>query len=73
MNEQANWQPDGVPLRLAPEARSANSSLPPFLAPSEDAPDSHGFPLLERSRTKDGWCFGTKSEPDCPGGQGQIQ
>ena len=69
MDEQANLQPEGVPLRLDPEARSADPSVPAFLARPEDAPVYHGFPLLERSRTEDGWCFGTISEPDCPEGR----
>ena len=72
MDEQANWQPAGVPLRLDPEARSADPSLPAFLARPEDATVYHGFHLLERSRIEDGCCFGTISEPDCPEGQGQI-
>ena len=38
MGEEASWQPDGVPLRLNPEARSAEPSLPAFLARPEDAP-----------------------------------
>ncbi len=69
MNKEANWQPEGVPLRLDPEARSADPSSPAFLARPEDAPVYHGFPMLERSRTEDGWCFGTISEPDCPEGR----
>ena len=43
--------------------------LPAFLARPEDAPVYHGFPLLENSRTDDGWCFGTISEPECPEGR----
>jgi hypothetical protein len=69
MDEQANWHPDGVPLRLDTEAPTADPSLPAFLARPEDAPVYHGFPLLEGSRTEDGWCFGTISEPDCPEGR----
>ena len=68
MNKEASWQPEGVPLRLDPEARSADPSLPAFIARPEDAPAYHGFPMLEESRTDDGWCFGTISEPDCPEG-----
>lgn len=49
-------------------ARSADPSLPAFLARPVDAPVYHGFPMLERSRTEDGWCFGIISEPDCPDG-----
>jgi hypothetical protein len=68
MEEELTWQPEGVPLRLDPEAQSVDSSLPAFLARPEDAPVYHGFPLLEISRTDDGWCFGTISEPDCSEG-----
>lgn len=68
MNE-ANWQPEGVPLRLDPQARSADPSLPAFVARPEEVPVYHGFPLLEGSRTEDGWYFGTISEPDCPEGR----
>ena len=73
MDEQSNWQPEGVPLRLDPEARSADHSLPALLAPPEEAPVYHGFLLLERSGIEDGRCLGTISEPDCPDGQGQIR
>lgn len=69
MEEQQISQPKGVPLRLDPDARSADPSLPAFLARPEDEPVYHGFPLLEQSRTEDGWCFGTISEPDCPEGR----
>ena len=61
-------QPEGVPLRLDPEARSTDLSSPAFLARPKDAPVYHGFPMLEQSRTDDGWCFGTISEPDCSKG-----
>ena len=40
-------QDDGRPLRLDPEATSANPNLPGFLARPEDAPVYHGFPILE--------------------------
>jgi hypothetical protein len=69
MNEPLNWKPDGVPLRLDPEAQSADPSLPAFLARPEGAPVYHGFPLLEESMTADGWCFGTISDYDCPEGR----
>ena len=42
--------------------------VPAFLARPKDAPVYHGFALLEQSRTDDGWCFGTISEPDSPEG-----
>jgi hypothetical protein len=68
MDEQPTSQPEGVPVRLDPDARSTNSSLPDFLARPKDAAVYHGFPILENSRTDDGWCFGTVSEPDCSEG-----
>lgn len=69
MDEPSGWQPEGIPLRLDPEAESADPSLPAFLARPEGAPVYHGFPLLEESRTADGWCFGIISDPDCPQGR----
>ena len=39
-------------------AESADPSLPAFLARPEGAPVYHGFPLVEETRTPDGWCFG---------------
>ena len=61
-------RPNGIPLRLDPEAETADPSLPGFLARPDGAPVYHGFPLLERSKTPDGWCFGTISDPACPEG-----
>jgi hypothetical protein len=69
MDEQPAWQSEGVPLRLDPDALSADSSLSAFLAGPNDAPVYYGFPMLEQSRTDDGWCFGTISEPDCSEGR----
>jgi hypothetical protein len=69
MSERPDWHPQGKPLRLDPEAASADPSLPAFLARPEDAPVYHGFPLLEETRTPDGWCFGTISDYDCPEGR----
>jgi hypothetical protein len=63
MEEEPTSQPEGVSLRLDPDAQSADSSLPAFLARPEGAPVYYGFPMLEQSRTDDGWCFGTISEP----------
>jgi hypothetical protein len=68
-NEQGDSQPEAIPLRLNPEAESADPTLPAFLARPEDAPVYHGFPVMEMSRTDDGWCFGTISDPDCPEGR----
>jgi hypothetical protein len=69
MDEQPNLHPQGKPIRLDPQAESADPILPAFLARPADAPVYHGFPLLEESRTPDGWCFGTISDPDCPEGR----
>jgi hypothetical protein len=69
MDEQSPLQPEGVPLRLDDDALSADPSLPAFLARPKGAPVYHGFPMLEHSRTDDGWCFGTISEPDCSEGR----
>jgi hypothetical protein len=57
----------GIPLKLDPEAESADASLPAFLARPEGAPCYHGFPLLEETRTDDGWCYGTISSYDHAG------
>ncbi len=61
-----NPKPKGVPLRLDRDARSADSSLPAYVARPEDAPVYHGFRLLEQSRTDDGRCSGRISEPGSP-------
>jgi hypothetical protein len=68
MNEPTQY-PQGKPLRFDPTAESADPSLPAFLARPAGAPVYHGFPLLDESRTDDGWCFGTISDPDCPEGR----
>jgi hypothetical protein len=68
MEEEPTSRSDGVPLRLEPEAQSADSSLPAFLARPEGTPVYHGFLMLEQSRTEDCWCFGTISEPECSEG-----
>jgi hypothetical protein len=69
MDESPDWQPQGVPLRLDPEAGSAAPTLPAFLDRPQGAPVYHGFLLLEESRTADGWCFGSISDFDCPEGR----
>jgi hypothetical protein len=66
--QSAMCQPEGVPLRLDADAESADSSLPAFIARPAGAPVYAGFPLLEASRTADGWHFGTISDPACPDG-----
>jgi hypothetical protein len=60
--------PQGIPLRLDTGAESADPSLPAFLARPANAPVYHGFPILEESRTADGWCFGTITDFDERGG-----
>src|SRR5271157_547547 len=68
MDEALKWRSEGVPLRLDPEAESTDPSLPAFLGRPKGAPVYHGFPLLEESRTADGWCFGIISDPECRAG-----
>ena len=69
MDEQSYWKPEGIPLRLDPEAETADPSLPAFLARPKGTPVYHGFPLLEQSRTEDGWCFGIVSGCDSQEGR----
>lgn len=64
MDNPSERRPEPSPSRLDHGAESADPLLPAFLARPEDAPVYHGFPLLESSRTGDGWCFGTISDPD---------
>jgi len=52
-----------------PMRSPADPALPAFMARPAGAPVYHGFPLLEESRTDDGWCFGIISDPDCPEGR----
>jgi hypothetical protein len=68
MDEAPDRQPRGLPLRLDPETEPADPTLPAFLARPQGAPVYHGFPLLEESRTADGWCFGSISDFDSPEG-----
>lgn len=63
---------EGVPktLLLDPEAETADSDKPAFLAPPPDSEPFHGSPLLDVTRT-DGWCLGAVTdpcEPDCARG-----
>jgi hypothetical protein len=67
--EKPKLHPQGKPLRLGLSAASADATLPAFLTRPPDAPVYYGFPLLEESRTDDGWCFGMISDPDCPEGR----
>lgn len=48
---------DGRPLKLDPDAVSANPRLPAFLARPAGAPVYHGFPIVPESWT-DGWMYG---------------
>jgi hypothetical protein len=57
----------GRPLRLDPEAASANSPEPVFVARPPGAPVYHGFPLVPESAT-DGWTYGAITEFEDPNG-----
>ena len=67
--------PDGLPMRLDPEAVSADPTLPAFLAKPAGAPVYHGFPLIKETRT-DGWCYGAITgfeDPEgCEAGDGFV-
>jgi hypothetical protein len=60
-------EPIGRPLRLDPNACSASTDLPAFLARPVDPPVYHGFPFVEESRTDD-WVFGTITDYENPEG-----
>lgn len=47
----------GRPLRLDPDAESADPDKPAFLARPEGAPVYHDFPVVPESET-DGWLYG---------------
>jgi len=49
---------DGRRILTDDGAESADPNLPAFLARPVDKPVYHGFPLIEETRTADGWCFG---------------
>ena len=51
-------KPVSQPIVVDPNAASADPALPGFLARPDGAPVYHGFPLMEETRTPDGWCFG---------------
>jgi hypothetical protein len=59
MNDE---RPRGRRILLDPNAQSADPELPAFLARPSGAPVYHGFPLIEETRTEDGWCFGAITE-----------
>jgi len=59
--------PRGRPMVLDPNAQSADPELPAFLARPDGAPVYHGFPMMEETRTPDGWCFGLITDPDGAG------
>ena len=67
--------PDGLPIRVDPEAESADSRLPAFLARPEGAPVYHGFPLILETST-DGWCYGAitafEDPKGCEAGDGFV-
>lgn len=58
---------DGHRILTDPDAKSADASLPAFLARPEGAPVYHGFPLIPESMT-DGWCLGAISHFEYPEG-----
>ncbi len=62
MDRPSDGDFEGIPLRRDLDAESADPPSPAFLDRPEGAPVYHGFPLLEESRTADGWCFGTISD-----------
>ena len=51
----------GRPLRLDPEAESADPSKPAFLARPDGAPVYHGFPVIPETETH-GWFYGVISD-----------
>jgi hypothetical protein len=53
----------GQSVRIDPLAKSADSSLPAFIAIPKGAPVYHGFPLLAHSE-KEGFSFGVITEPN---------
>ncbi|MBI5801660.1 MAG: 3-deoxy-8-phosphooctulonate synthase [Verrucomicrobia bacterium] len=58
---------DPKSLKLDENAKSADESLPAFLARPDDAPVYHGFPLVPETTT-DGWCLGAITEYADPSG-----
>lgn len=56
-NERDNGRPKGRPLSLDPNAESASSELPAFLARPANKPVYHGFSVLA-DVVVDGFTFG---------------
>jgi hypothetical protein len=56
-----------APLKLDPDAASADSELPALLAKPAGAPVYHGFPVVPESMTN-GWCYGAITEFENPSG-----
>ena len=52
---------DGKPLRLDPNAESADPSKPAFLSRPDGAPVYHGFPIIPETEL-DGWVYGAISD-----------
>ena len=52
----------GYAAVVDPEAESASSDLPEFIAVPADAPAYYGFPLLQGSELE-GWAFGVITSP----------
>jgi hypothetical protein len=48
----------GREILTDPGAESADPDVPAFIARPAGAPVYHGFPIIEGTRTPDGWCFG---------------
>ena len=67
---------EGQPILQDGQARSADPTLPAFLAPPPDAPAYYGFPLVPETET-DGWIYGAITEfedPEgCTSGDGYVQ
>ncbi len=49
--------PQGIPLGLDPEAKSASKNLPAFLTPPKGSKAYHGFPLV-KDISEDGFTYG---------------
>ena len=54
----------GQPLRLDPDAESADPELPAFIARPEGAPVYHGFPVVPEIET-DGWLYCAITDYEC--------
>jgi len=57
-------EPTGQPLRLDPDAKSADPNNPAFLARPDEVPVYHGFPVVPETES-DGWIYGAISDFEC--------